>query len=253
MKTTLLFLISTILLSQAAWASEYTESYDFKPICIESKELLEIVTEIINYCRLNSGIPAAIEGYIRFGSDGRATKLSLPIRIDAFENLPVIFHECYINIKAKGGSVLEVNLIFTDSLRRITVSGPDNIHVSGLIKLVQEKLSYYEIDAAGPNFRIIFYLIVMIFYAIAVSSIWSLIRLEDEPIYWVIHFALFFAFIFMPPWSTVFPGFIAATECRPFLESYGKLFAFLGCAIVILGGILEVVRRIKKKETNIRK
>ncbi len=253
MKTKLLFLISIILLAQVAWASEYTRSYDFRPICIESKELLKTVTEIINYCQLNSGVPIAIEGYIRFGGDGHATKFSLPIKKDTFENYPAIFYECYINIKAKEGLVSEVNLIFTDSLRRITVSGSDNIHVDGLIKLTQEKLSYYEIDAAGPNFRIIFYLIAMIFYSIAVSTIWSLIRLEDEPIYWTIHFALFFAFVFIPPWSTVFPGFIAAAECRSFLESYGKLFAFLGFVIVLLGVILEVIRRIKKKETNSRK
>jgi len=252
-KYELLFLIFIILLPQGAWASEYTRSYDFRPICIESKELLKTVTEIINYCRLNSGAPIAIEGYIRFGGDGRATKLSLPIEKDTFENYPVIFYEYYINIKAKEGLVSEVNLIFTDSLRRITVGGSDNIHVNKLIKLTQEKLSHYEIDAAGPNFRIIFYLIVMIFYSIAVSSIWSLIRIEDEPIYWVIHFALFYAFVFIPPWSTVFPGFIAAAECRSFLESYGKLFAFLGSVIVLLGVILEVIRRIKKKETNSRK
>jgi len=83
-----------------------------------------------------------------------------------------------------------------------------------------------------------------IFYSIAVSSVWSVIRLEDEPVYWVIHFAFFFAFIFIPPWSTVFPGFLAAAECRSFIESYGRLFAFLGGAIVLLGLILEVIRRI---------
>jgi hypothetical protein len=253
MKTKLLFLISIILLPQVAWAGEYTRSYDFRPICIESKELLKTVTEIINYCPLNSDEPVAIEGYIRFGGDGRETKFSLPINKDTFENYPVIFYECYIDIKAKEGFVSEVNLIFTDSLRRITVGGSDKIHVDGLIKLTQEKLSDYEIDAAGPNFRIIFYLIVIIFYSIAVSSIWSVIRLEDEPIYWVIHFALFFAFVFIPPWSTVFPGFIAAAECRSFIESYGRLFAFLGCGIVLLGVILEVIRRINKKETNNRK
>ena len=247
MKTKLLFLISIIFLAQVSWASEYTRSYDFKPICIEGRELLKTVTEVINYCRLNSAVPVAIEGYIRFGGDGRETKLSLPIEKGAFDNFPVIFYECDINIKAKAGSVSEVNLIFTDSLRRITVAGSDNNHVDGLIRLIQEKLGYYEIDAAGPNFRIIFYLIVIIFYSIAVSSIWTVIRLEDEPIYWVIHFALCFVFIFIPPWSTIFPGFIAATECRSFLESYGKLFAFIGLAIVLLGVILEVIRRIKKK------
>lgn len=250
MKTKLLFLISIILLPHVAWASEYARSYDFRPICIESRELLKTVTEIIDYCRLDNGVPVAIEGYIRFGADGSATKFSLPINKDAFENYPVTFYECYLNIKAKEGLVSEVNLIFTDSLRRITVGGSDHIHVDGLIKLTQEKLSRYEIDAAGPNFRIIFYFIVMIFYSIAVSSIWSLIRLEDEPIYWVLHFALFFAFVFIPPWPTVFPGFIAAAECRPFVESYGKLFGLLGCVIVLLGVILEIIRRIKKKETN---
>jgi hypothetical protein len=253
MKTQLFFLISIILLPRVAWASEYTRSYDFRPICIESKELLKTVTEIINYCRLNSDVPDAIEGYIRFGGVGHETKLSLPINKDTFENYPAIFYECYINIKVKEGLVSEVNLMFTDTLRRITVGGSDDIHVNELIKLTQERLSGYEIDAAGPNFRIIFYLIVMIFYSIAVSSVWSVIRLEDEPVYWVIHFALFFAFIFILPWATVFPGFLAAAECRSFIESYGRLFAFLGSGFAFLWLILEVIRRIKKQETNSRK
>jgi len=235
------------------WAAEYTKSYDFKPICIGSNELLKTVREIINYCQLNSNAPIATEGYIRLGGDDLSTKISLPIKKDTFENYLVIAYKSHINIRAREGFVSEVNLIFTDSLRRITVSGSDKIHVDGLIKLTQEKLSDYEIDGAGPNFRIIFYLIVMIFYSIAVSSIWSLIRLEDEPIYWVFHFALFFAFVFIPPWSTLFPGFIAAAECRPFLQSYGKIFASLGFVILVLGVILEVIRRIKKKETNNRK
>lgn len=249
----LLFLISIILLPQVAWASAYTRSFDFKPICIESKELLKTVTEIINYCRLNSGVPVAIESYIRFGGDGRANEIESSHKKDTFENYPAIFYECRINIEAKEGLISEVDLIFTDSLRRITVAGSDNTHVDELIKLTQEKLSDYEIDAAGPNFRIIFYFIVMIFYSIAVSSAWSVIRLEDEPIYWVIHVALFFAFIFIPPWPTVFPGFIAAAECKSFLESYGKLFAYLGCGIILLGVVLELIRRIKKKGTNNRK
>lgn len=248
MKTKLLFLISIILLPQVAWASEYTRSFDFKPIFIESKELLKTVTEIINYCRPNSGVPVAVESYIRFGGDGHVTKLSFPIKKDTFENYPAIFYECYIDIKAKEGLISEVNLIFTDSLRRITVAGSDNTHVDELIKLAQEKLSDYEINAAGPDFRIIFYLIAMIFYSIAVSSAWSVMRLEDEPIYWVIHFALFFAFIFIPPWPTVFPGFIAAAEYRSFPESYGKLFAYLGSGIMLLGVVLEVIRRIKKEK-----
>ena len=250
MKTKLLFLISIILLPQGVWAGEYTRSYDFRPICIESKELLNTAAEIINYCRLNRGVPVAIEGVIRFGADGRATTVSLPLNKDTFENYPATFYQCHINIKAQEGFVSEVNLIFTDSLRRITVAGSDSIHVDGLIKLTQEKLSRYELDASGPNFRIIFYLIVLYFYSIAVSSVWSVIRLEDEPVYWVIQFAVLLAFVFIPPWSTVFPGFIAAAECRPFFESYGKLFAFLGGAIVLLGVILEVIRRIKTKATN---
>ena len=250
MKTKLLFLISIILLPQPAWASEYTRSVDFKPICIESKDLLKTVEEIIDYCRLNSGVPVAAESYIRFGGDGRARKFSLPLKKDDFENYPAIFYECQIVINAKEGLISEVNLNFSDSLRRITVAGSDSYHVDDLIKLARQKLSDYEIDAAGPNFRILFYLIVMIFYSIAVSSAWSVIRLEDEPIYWVIHFALFLAFISIPPWPTIFPGFIAGDECRTFLENYGKLFAYLGCGIMLLGVALEVVRRIKRKETN---
>ena len=253
MKTKLLFLFSIILLPQVAWASEYTRSFDFKPICIESRDLLKTVEEIINYCRLNSGVPVAAESYIRFGGDGRARKFSLPLKKDTSENYPAIFYECHIVINAKGGLISEVNLNFSDSLRRITVAGSDNIHVDELIKLTQQKLSDYQIDATGPNFRIIFYLIVIIFYSIAVSSAWSVIRLEDEPIYWVIHFALFLAFIYIPPWPTVFPGFIAANECKSFFENYGKLFAYLGCGIILIGVALEVIRRIKKKETNNRK
>jgi len=246
MKTKLLFLISIILLPQLAWASEYTRSFDFKPISIESKELLKTVTEIIDYCRSISAVPGATESYIRFGEDGRAAQSSLPVNKDTFANYPATFYECHIDIKPKEGLISEVNLIFTDSLRRITVAGSDNFHVDELIKLAQEQLGDYEIDAAGPNFRIIFYLIVIIFYSIAVSSAWSVMRLEDEPVYWVIHFALFFAFIFIPPWPTVFPGFMAVAEYRSFLESYGKLFAYLGIGIMLLGLVLEAIRRIKK-------
>jgi len=248
MKSKILLFISVIFLSQVVWAGEYTKSYDFKPICIDSDELLKTVREIINYCQLNSNAPIATEGYIRLGGDDPSTKISLPLKNGTFEIFPVSYYECYINIKAKEGFVSEVNLKFRDSLRRITVSGSNNIQVNELIKLAQEKLSYFEIDAAGPNFRIIFYLVVMIFYSIAVSSIWSLVRLEDEPIFWAIHFIIFFAFVYIPPWSTVFPGFIAAAECRSFPAGHGPLITLLAFVIVLLAVILEVVRHVKMKK-----
>ena len=99
MKTKLLFIVSIIFLAQVSWASEYTRSYDFKPICIESKELFKTVTEIIDYCRLNSGVPIAAESYIRFGGDGHPVQLSFPLKKDTLDKYPVMFYECYINIK----------------------------------------------------------------------------------------------------------------------------------------------------------
>lgn len=248
LKIKIFLVLLLVLLPQAALASEYTMSDELRPICIERNKLLKIVTEIYNQWRQINGTAIPTEGYVELGSDERLVKLRFPVGNNDFKEFPEISYKAQINFMAKGGSISEVDITCTDASRRIKIVGSDNLQVSRLMKVIKEELQPYEKDAAGPNFRIVFYLIVILFYSIAVSSIWPVLIPLHEPFYWATNFFICLAFVLIPPWPTIFPGFTTSVGCKPLLDAYSTLFIFLGLVIAVLALILEVIKRLKEKD-----
>ncbi len=247
MKTRILILIVFISFSQVAWADEYTSFHKFNAIHIERNKLLKIATEIFQYVEIINGEEVSTEGYIELGRDDNSTKLSLPIEENVFEKCPPVSYGGNISIVAREGSVSRVIFIFTDSFRGITVSGSRPDHMTGLIKLVDEKLSSYESYTAGEDFRILLCIIVLFLYWIAMLPIWFRLKVGDEPIFVGISFILFFALFWIPPWPTIFPGFIAGVEMSTFLERNSDLFTMLGLVIMMLIPIVSLLYRFRKK------
>ncbi len=247
MKTKILLLIAFISFSQVAWADEYTSSHKFNAIHIERNKLLKTATEIFQYVEIINGESVTTEGYIELGRDANATKLSLPIEENVFEEFPQISYDGNISIVARDGPVSRLYFIFSDSFRNITVSGSSPDHVTGLIKLVHEKLRNYETYAAGEDFRIILCIIVLFLYWIATLPIWFLLKVRDEPIFIGISFIFLFALIWIPPWLTIFPGFMAGVEMSFFLERNSELFTFFGLVIALLIPVVSLLYRFQKK------
>jgi hypothetical protein len=246
MKTSILILIIFISFSQVAWADEYTRFHKFKAIHIERNKLLKTATEIFQYVEIINVESVTTEGYIELGRDDNSTKLSLPIEENVFEKFPQISYSGHISIVARDGPVSRLNFIFTDSFRSITVSGSSPDHVTGLIKLVDEKLSSYESYTGGEDFRILLCIIVLFLYWIAMLPIWFRLKVRDEPIFVGISFILFFALFWIPPWPTIFPGFIAGVEMSYFLETNSNLFTYLGLVIMMLIPIVSLLYRFRK-------
>jgi len=247
MKTRLLILIIFISFSQVAWADEYTSFHKFNAIHIERNKLLKTATEIFQHVAIINGESVTTEGYIELGRDENSTKLSLPIEENVFEKFPQISYDGQISIVARDGPVSRFHFIFTDSLRSITVSGSSPDQVTGLIKLVDEKLSSYESYTAGEDFRIFLCIIVLFLYWIAMLPIWFRLQVRDEPIFVGISFILLFALFWIPPWPTIFPGFIAGVAMSSFLESNSDLFPYLGLAITLLIPVFSLLYRYQKK------
>ena len=241
----LLFIFTSF--SQVAWADEYTSFHKFNAIHIERNKLLKAATEIFQYVETINGESVTTEGYLELGRDDNSTKLSLPIEENVFEKFPQISYNGHISIVARGGPVSRLNFIFTDAFRIITVSGSSPDHVTGLIKLVDEKLSSYEFYTGGEGFRILLCIIVLFLYWIAMLPIWFRLKVCDEPIFVGISFILFFALFWNPPWPTIFPGFIAGAEISSFLETNSDLFTLLGLVIMMLIPIVSLLYRFRKK------
>jgi hypothetical protein len=246
-KTRVLILFIFTSFSQVAWADEYTSFHKFNAIHIERNKLLKAATEIFQYVETINGESVTTEGYLELGRGDNSTKLSLPIEENVFEKFPQISYNGHISIVARGGPVSRLNFIFTDAFRIITVSGSSPDHVTGLIKLVDEKLSSYEFYTGGEGFRILLCIIVLFLYWIAMLPIWFRLKVSDEPIFVGISFILFFALFWNPPWPTIFPGFIAGAEISSFLETNSDLFTLLGLVIMMLIPIVSLLYRFRKK------
>jgi len=247
MKTIIPILIIFISFSQVAWAEEYTSFHNFNAIHIERNKLLKTATEIFQYVEKINGESVTTEGYIELGRDDNSTRLSLPIEENGFEKFPRISYDGHISIAARDGLVSRLNFILTDSSRSITVSGSSLDQVTGLTKLVDEKLRAYESYTAGENFRILVYIIVLFLYWIAMLPIWFRLNARDEPIFVGISFILLFALFWIPPWPTILPGFIAGVEMSSFLKTNSDIFAYLGLAIALLIPIISLLYRYQKK------
>ena len=248
MKTSILILVVFITFSQVAWADEYTSFHKFNAIHIERNKLLKIATEIFQYVEIINGEEeVSTEGYIELGRDDNSTKLSLPIEETVFEKFPQVSYDGNISIVAREGSVSRVIFIFTDSFRGITVSGSRPDDVTGLIKLVDEKLSSYETYTAGEDFRLLLCIILLFLYWIAMLPIWFRLKVRDEPIFIGMSFLFFFALFWIPPWPAIFSGFIAGVEMSTFLERNSDLFTLLGLVIMMLIPIVSLLYRFRKK------
>jgi hypothetical protein len=246
MKTSILILIIFISFSQVAWADEYTRFQKFNAIHIERNKLLKTATEIFQYVEKINGESATTEGYIELGRDDNSTRLSLPIKENLYEKFPQISYDGYISIVAREGPVSRLNIIFTDSFRSITVSGSSPDHVTGLTKLVDEKLSTYESYTAGEDFRSLLCIIVLFLYWIAMLPIWFRLKVRDEPIFVGISVILFLTLFWIPPWPTIFPGFIAGIEMSSFLETNSDLLTYFGLLIMLIIPVFSLLYRYQK-------
>lgn len=254
-RTLSLFVVTFALLAQFAWAEDYTRSCEFQPIHIERNELLKAATEIFLYVKKINGEAVKSEGYIDLGRFDYSTKLDLPLEQNDYEKFPRISYNGVLRITAYNGIVSSVDLRLSDYSRKLSVTGTNHDHVTGLIKVVQEKLEFYESHYGGPNFRFLLGIIFFVLFTIAILIVIlpKYARSKDrhhDIIYglsFLIFNILFNVLLYLPPWDKIFPGFLAGIENRSFLERNAAFFTFLGLVLPILISVSRFIIRLKKK------
>lgn len=239
--------IILILIWSPSLADDYTRSYNFEPIHIERNRLLKAASEIYSYVQNINGVSDETHGYVKLGRDDFSTRINFPISVNEYEKFPRISYEAYINIESYKGIISSVSLRLDDSSRKIEVIGKNHDHVTGLIKIVQEKLSFYNVTAGGSRFRLIIGAVFILLYSIAAGFIWANFKVQTAAIIYILYLILMQVIIFIPPWEFVFPGFIAGVESRTFLERNAALFTFLGFAIGVIVPVLTLINRQLKK------
>ena len=247
MKSIILLLIALYSFPPAALADEYTSSHKFNPIHIERNKLLRIASEIFKYVQNVNIEHGTTEGYIELGRDDNLTKLSLPIAKDAYEEFPRSAYSGNISIVDADGLVSKLYLSFTDSIRIVIVSGQNRDRVNDLIKLVDEKLNPYESYAGGQDFRTLLCIVGIFFYWIATLPVWFALKVRDEPLFIAITFFLLAALIWLPSWSTIYPGFMAGVEIGSFLEGKTGLFTLFGLILALAIPVVSLLYRFSKK------
>jgi hypothetical protein len=249
------FTLILLLISSQSYADVYTRSYEFGPIHIERDNLLKAVSEIYSYVESINGVSDKSSGYISLGRDDFLTKIALPISEKDYAKFPKISYEARVHIENDyGGIITDVQLWLDDRSRKLTVTGKDYDHVTGLINVVQEKLSFYNVTTSGFKFRMILFIISVLLLSSAPYFIVILFKKErDRTIISILWIMLMLVILFIPPWEIVFPGFLAGVENRSFLEKYSALFTFLGFAIaVIVPASTLIVQYFNKKRIELR-
>ncbi|CAB1075177.1 hypothetical protein D1AOALGA4SA_2997 [Olavius algarvensis Delta 1 endosymbiont] len=242
----ILILIAIISFAPAALADEYTGLHKFDPIHIERNKLFLIASEIFQYVQKVNVEYGTSKGYIELGHDSDITKMSLPLAEDAFENFPRNSYSGKISIVTAEGLVSKLYFSFTDSFRIVTVSGKSREQVAALIKLVDEKFGPYEAYVGGKDFRIVLCIIGMFFYWIATLPIWFALKVRNEPLFIAITFFFLSALILVPPWSTIYPGFLASVEISSFLEGKTGLFTLIGLILALATPVVSLLYRSSK-------
>ncbi|MGD0919643.1 MAG: hypothetical protein ABSB22_24655 [Thermodesulfobacteriota bacterium] len=249
MKTCFLLITGFMLLTRFASAEEYTRSYEFKPIHIERNQLLKTATEIFLYVKRLNGEAVKSEGYIELGRFDYSTKLDLPLEQNDYEKFPRVSYDSFLSIKSYEGTISSVDLRLSDYSRKLSVTGTSYDHVTGLINVIQEKLGFYESHFGGSGFRVLLYFLSFALFILACAPNWFRLKDRDYFIIYGMSIIIFNVVVFLPPWSKVFPGFLAGLESRSFLERNAALFTFLGLMMTLLIPALTFFMRHRRKKT----
>jgi len=242
----ILILIAIISFAPAALADEYTGLHKFDPIHIERNQLFLIASDIFQYVQKVNVEYGTTEGYIELGHNGNITKMSLPLAEDVFEKFPRYSYDGKISIVTAEGLISKLYFSFTDSFRIVTVSAKSREQADALINMVKKKFGPYEAYAGGKDFRIVLCIIGIFFYWIATLPIWFALKVRNEPLFIAISFFFLSALILVPPWSTVYPGFLAGVEIGSFLEGKTGLFTLIGLILALAIPVVTLLYRSSK-------
>jgi hypothetical protein len=248
MKLRFVLTLAFLLFAQLASADSYVRSLEFKPIHIERNELLKTATDILLYVRKINGESARPGGHIRLGGEGYSTSLGLPLGQNDYDKFPRVAYDGVLEIEGNGGPIWDVELRLSDYARTLTVRGSSHDDVTGLLRVVEEKLAPHEVFLGGITIRFFLVIVSMIFFIAALFLAGQLDKLRDWGIVTILCIIAYPVLAFVPPWAHIFPGFLADTEGRPFLERNAALFTFVGLAIMVLAPVASFVRtRLRKK------
>jgi len=239
-----------VFASTSLLADDYTRSCEFGPIHIERRSLLKAASEIYDFVKSVNSTSGKTEGYISLGGDDLITKLEFPLSEKDYDKFPRVSFVATVSISNYQGILSNVELVLVDSYRILKVRGRSHDYVTGLIKVVQDKLASSNVITGGRWFRAIFALIFYFIFAGGIGLIvsFSSLRDRDRGIILILSIILLNVTLFLPPWEKVFPGFLARGENLSLIDRHAALFTFLGLAIAIIAPLMKVFTRYYRKK-----
>jgi hypothetical protein len=243
-----IFLLLTILIPASSLADEYVRVREFRAIHIERDALLKAVSEIFLYVQRVNGKRNQTTGSVKLSRDDYATELDLPIEASDYEKFPRIATSLHMSIYAHSAAVEEVKLWFTDDIRSLEARGNSHDHVTGLIKVVEEKLNFYETYFGGYRSRVGLGALSYLLCMIVVIPNWFHLKERERNIAYYISLILVTIFIYLPPWDRVFPGFLAGSENKSVLERSAPLFTFIGLLFTLVIPIASFAARKRRAD-----
>jgi hypothetical protein len=251
----------------SAFSAEYTRREDFAPVKLTILELNSILNDSFNFVsKGNKESQKTTDNILKtkatatFESQRSRSMVDLPISDDDLQKIPDRVTSFNFNLSSINGDISNLTLHLDDSSRFVEVSGKNLDQVTGLLKVMKEKIEIHEIIIGGSSWRTILGL-VFNFIMIGFGMIWLFFRdklninVSDEDItsstvlsiYAAIVIIIPAVVIFLIPWNNILPGCLISRDTLSFLDRNSSTFTFLGFIIALLLPVFQLIKKRKKQ------
>jgi hypothetical protein len=237
MKIWLVAVVLLLSLVTLSAADEFARSYKLSPIHIDRDEFLNTINEVFAYTQ-EVNRPNETNGTLELGRKEFKASVSLPISKSDYRKFPNVATEATIIIISDKSLIKTVNLMLQDTSRNVEVRGASQDHVSGVINVVKEKLNAHAAAIGGLKIRLCLGAAFTLAITLLVTLNWLGLSFKNQVVIYVGGIVLMQTILWFPSWETIFPGFLATSQSRSFLEEYSPHFTFLGLVVSMVTPII---------------
>ncbi len=256
------YVVATLLAVSVnfSFGQEFSRSKEFSSMRMNYDDIIDLVISIQNYTKeINSDTLGTNSASIIFGNDGDEIsylgKINLQdiIRNDDSDSFTYSYRA------ASGEPIESINITFRKYFRNVSISGKNQSHVSGLLRVIEEEVKKNETVINYENldtflFAILMFLGFFLYVILRYMSDKSFISPHMSTFFIILGFIVFIYIVFQLHSFTTyfFPNFYIYSGEKSFMSRNADLFEFIGF-IALIGGFLwsilkYVNRNIVKNE-----